>query len=382
MSIELRRVRGRAERLAFITMPWSIYKNDPHWVPPLIFEQKEYLDPRRGVFFKNGEAELFLAYKNGEIAGRISAQINHRYDATYKDHKGFFGFFECADDQEVAGALFNAAEDYLRQKGRTQIEGPFNFTVYDEIAVLVDGFDSDPYVLLVHNPPYYDKLLSAGGYRKSVDWFAFRGRAGTIDRDTTDRMRKLRDRALRRQNVRLRPMEMKHFARDAAIVKEIFNDAWDQNWGHVAMTDDEFVRIAKALKSVLIPELSFVLEVDDKPVAFCLCAYDANQAVKKINGRLFPFGFITLLRDVKRTKRFRMLLMGVLKAFRGSGYELAIILAVVEKGSAMGFKEVEMSMVVETNAAMLKVIERLSAERYKTYRVYKKDLGGSGASCR
>lgn len=374
MSVEIKLVTSRRDRNHFIEMPWNIYRNDPHWVPPLKFEQREFLDPRRGVFFQHGDAQLFLAFRDGKAVGRISAQINRRHDTIYKDGRGFFGFFECENEQETANALFHAAEQYLRGQGRRSVEGPFNFGIYDEIAVLVEGFDSDPYVLNVHNPPYYQTLLDQAGYRKAVDWYAFRGKRGVIDQAVSERLKKVRDRIVRSNNLTIRNMEMAHFDRDSSMVKEIFNDAWSQNWGHVPMSDAEFRRIAIALKQLIITELSYIVEVDGKPVGFILSIYDANEVVKQMNGRLLPFGFIKLLRNLKKVKGFRVFVMGVLDAHRNRGYEFAMVMNVLERSIQMHFQEAEMSLIVETNEPMLKTMERLAVERYKTYRIFHKDL--------
>ena len=372
-SLSIKSVETNKDRLAFIKMPWKVYEKDQHWVPPLIADQKEFLDPKRGLFFRNGDARLWVAYRGNEPVGRISAQVNHRHDKLYADGKGFFGFFECEDNQETANALFCTAEEYLKVNQRRLVEGPFNFSIYDEIGVLVDGFDTDPYVLNMHNPPFYQKLIEAAGYAKSIDWYAYRVQSKQVDR-VPERLLRLRDRLAKKREVTVRPMEMAHFARDAAIVKCIFSAAWDRNWGHVPMTDPEFERVAKALKQLIIPELSFIAEVNGKPVGFALSIYDANVAAKKINGRLYPFGFIKLLSQLKKTDRFRLILMGVLEEHRNRGYEVIFYTHVIEKGLEMGFKEAECSLIVEDNEAMIKSMSHLASDRYKTYRIFKKAL--------
>jgi GNAT superfamily N-acetyltransferase len=371
--ITTKTVQTRADRLQFIKMPWRIYRQDSHWVPPLIFDQMKFLNPRKGVFFDHGEAELFLALRGRHVVGRLSAHVNHLQDQLYGDGKGFFGFFECEDDQDTADTLFRAAEHYLKDKGKTSIEGPMSFGVYDEIGILVDGFESDPYVLNMHNPPYYEQLLTEAGYEKAIDWYAYRGY--TRDRVQVDpRLFRVRDRVMRRPDLNIRSVDLKQFKREAHIVKQIYDQAWKENWGHVPLTEREYQRIVHTLVRFVIPKISFVAEVDGVPVGFALSIYDANVAVKKLNGRLFPFGFIKLLTNVKKTDRFRHILMGILKEYRNQGIEIAFYAAMADHAEAAGLREVEMSLIVEDNDAMRGSLKHLPVEIYKTYRIYRKEI--------
>jgi GNAT superfamily N-acetyltransferase len=375
LPIEIRRVRSKKDRAAFVTMPWKLYGNDRHWVPPLIGDQKAFIDPARGVFFEHGEAELFLAYRGAEPVGRISAQVNTRYDEYFSDGKGFVGFFECEDNGETAQALFQSAAGWLRGKGRTVMEGPMSFGVYDETGVLIQGFDTDPYVLTSHNPPYYQNLFEQNGWEKSIDWYAFRGRASVFKKELSPRYFILSQRVLKRDGILIRTADMKgHLDREAEIVQRIFAEAWNGNWGHVPLSDREFERLKDGVKQFVIPELTFIVELDGKPIAFALAIYDANVAVKKVNGRLFPFGFITLLATMKKTRRFRLVLMGVLPKYRHQGIEIAMYSHVIQEGMRLGFEEVEMSMIVESNEAMVSSAERMPVERYRTWRIYRKDV--------
>jgi len=375
LPIEIRRVRSKKDRAVFVTMPWKLYRQDHHWVPPLIGDQMHFIDPSRGVFFDHGEAELFLAYRGAEPVGRISAHVNTRYDQYYADGKGFVGFFECEDNTDTAQALFAAAGGWLSAKGRKFAEGPMSFGVYDETGILIDGFDTDPYVLTGHNPPYYQRLFEANGWGKSVDWYAFRGRASVYRKELSPRYFVLSQRVIKRNGLTIRQADMKHHLdREAEIVQRIFATAWNRNWGHVPLTDKEFARLKDGVKQFVIPELTFIVELDGRPVGFALAIYDANVAVKKVNGRLFPFGFITLLATMKKTRRFRLVLMGVLEEYRHQGIEVAMYSHVIQEGMRRGFEEVEMSMIVETNEAMINSAERMPVERYRTWRIYRKDL--------
>jgi GNAT superfamily N-acetyltransferase len=375
LPIEIRRVRTPRDRAAFVKMAWPIYRDDPHWVPPLIGDMTTFLDPKKGVFFEHGEAELFLAYRGDRPVGRISAHTNRRHDEYFGAGKGFVGFFECENDLEASGALFAAAANWLREKGRTSAEGPMSFGVYDELGVLVQGFDTDPYVLTSHNPPYYQRLFEQAGWEKSIDWYAFRGQASTFQEKLDPRYFSLAQRVLRRDGIRVRCIDVRHHLdREARIVQDIFATAWSRNWGHVPLSDKEFGRLKEGVRQFVVEELSFIIELGGKPIAFALSLYDANQAVKRVNGRLFPFGFITLLATLKRTKRFRLILMGVLEEYRRQGLEVAMYAHVIEEGIRRGFQEAEMSMIVESNEPMINSIQRMPVERYRTWRIYRKDL--------
>ncbi len=375
LPVEIRRVRTKKERAAFVTMPWKLYRNDPHWVPPLIGDQMAFIDPEKGTFFEHGEAELFLAYRGTEPVGRISAHVNLRYDEFFSDRKGFIGFFECEDDCETAHCLFRAAEGWLVGHGRHLIEGPMSFGVYDETGILMKGYDTDPYVMTGHNPPYYVHLFEDNGWEKSIDWHAFLAKASVFKEELNPRYFRLSQRVLRRDGISVRNADIKHnLEREAGIIQKIFADAWSGNWGHVPLTDKEFERLKEGVQQFVIPELTFIVELNGAPIAFALAIYDANVAVKKVNGRLFPIGFITLLTTMKRTRRFRLVLMGVLEEYRHQGIEVAMYAHVIEEGLRLGFEECEMSMIVETNEPMINSAERMPVERYRTWRIYKKEL--------
>jgi GNAT superfamily N-acetyltransferase len=373
-NLEIKKATTRGDRLKFIRMPWPIYKNDPHWVPPLIFDQMNFLDPEKGEFFEFGEAELFIAYRGDKAVGRISAHYNSRHEELFHDKKGFFGFFECEERIETAKALFEAGTGFLKNKGMKSMEGPFNFNIYDEMGLLVDGFDSDPYIMNLHNPPYYQGLFEKNGFRKSVDWYAFRAKRGKTDAHLDMKYFKIRDRALKNSSITIRQARgKKYLEEEAEIVRSIFSQAWSNNWGHVNLTEREWLRIKSALTSMVIFPLTVIAEVNGKPVGFALSIYDANQAVKKMNGRLFPFGFLHLL-EISKTDRFRLILMGVLEEYRNKGLEAAMYVSVIEEAVKRGLNECEMSNIVETNKPMLKSLQHMDVERYKTYRIYIKEF--------
>lgn len=375
-QIEVRPVKTAKERLAFVKMPWRIYRDDPRWVPPVISEQAKYLNPKRGEFFSFGDVELFLAYRDGKPVGRVSAHVNRRHDEQFADGKGFFGFFDCENDPEAARALFASAEKYLARHQRKSIEGPYCFTIYDEIGVLVEGFDYDPYIMTLYNKPYYGALLEQTGFEKCVDWYAFRCDLGT-GKSVNKKYGKLSKRILSRASLTMRQMDPgKNFQRDAGIIKHIFKNAFEQNWGHVPMSEPEFERIAGFIKMIICPELSLIAEVDGVPVGFSLVIYDANHILKNLNGRLFPLGYWKLLTGLKKTNRVRLILMGMLEEYRGKGYELPFYVHIAEKCDDLGISECELSIVVENNTGLLRTLDKIpDMERNKTYRIYHKAIG-------
>jgi GNAT superfamily N-acetyltransferase len=251
--------------------------------------------------------------------------------------------------------------------------------VYDEIGILMDAYDEDPFVLTGYNPPYYPRLLESAGYAKSVDWYAFRGIAGVTDRETREMFYRLQERTRKNQGLTLRPVDLgRGFERDKQIVRDVFARAWDRNWGHVPLTEAEFDRLAAQLKMVVVPELSLVAEIEGRPVGITVSAYDANVAVKLANGRLFPVGFARMLWNLKRTDRFRLILMGVLEEYRNMGVHIALIGTVMQNAVRLGFREAEGSLVVDTNEPMLSVFKAVKAELYKTYRIYGRSLAAPG----
>lgn len=370
-KISIRRVETKEDLRRFIVLPWRIYKDYPHWVPPLISEQKYMLNKEKGPFFEIGEAEYFLAFRGEEPVGRISAHVNRQWNEHYQDRKGFFGFFESIEDEEVAAALFRAAEDWLRKKERTSILGPMSFSIYDELGLLLDSFDQDPVALLTYNPPYYVKFIEGLGFQKAIDWYAYL----MTDQTPVNRVLfEVRDRVCRRNGLIIRHAELSRFKEEAATAKEIFNEAWSENWGHLPFTDKQFDHLAKGLKMILDERLLFFGEIHGKSIGVCVSIPDVNQAVKRANGRLLPFGWYHIWRGLKKVKKLRTIIMGVKKEHRHMGIDVAFYVETIEKGLAIGYTESECSLVAETNTWMRKALNDLGAKIYKTYRLYEKPL--------
>ncbi|GAB5404624.1 MAG: hypothetical protein Aurels2KO_28550 [Aureliella sp.] len=373
-QVEIVAVESPSERKLFARLPSMLHGDEPNWVPPLMGEALKQLDPARGPYYTHGQVKLWIARRGGVPVGRISAHFSPRYDNHMGGKKGFFGFFACENSRETAAALFNAAETHLRASSRDEVEGPYCFTVYDELGVLVDGFDTMPAIMVSHNPSYYADLIENCGYRKSIDWLAYRGRRGEIDTHLSPRIIKLAEQIEAARQLKLRPVDMKDFESEAQLVKSVFESAWDKNWGHVPMSDTEFWAMADGLKQVIVPELSLIAEVDGQVVGMAVSIYDVNPIIKRIDGKLFPLGFLRLLHGIKKCKRFRLLLMGILPRHRGRGYEVALYVNIIRDAIKIGFDETECSLIVENNDAMIRSIENLNAELSKRLRLYSKPL--------
>jgi len=371
MSLTIKRIEDKKALKRFVKFPWTIYKNDPYWVPPLISDEMKFLDKNKGVFFEFGEAEYFMAFDGDRPLGRISAHVDHEYEKYHDLDTGFFGFFECVNDQQVANALFDAAAEWLASKGKKRIRGPMSFTLYDISGMLYEGFDSSPVILLAYNPPYYNDLVVNAGFQKAIDWYAFMVRK---DSPINPTLYKVRERVLRQKNLQIVPINMKDFEKHVREVGKIFREAWMQNWGHVPLTDGQLKHLAKELKLVVVPEVTYLAYLDGECIGFSLSIKDANPALKKANGRLFPFGLIKILLGMRKINRLRTIAMGVLDEYRHRGIDITFYLNTIEEGIKLGYVESECSIIVETNHRMIGALEDLNAERYKTYRFYEKEI--------
>lgn len=358
---------SRSEVRRFVHFMKDVYRGYPNFVPPIYSQVVDFI--RKGPFNRIGEKQLFLALRDGKIVARLSVHRNFAYNEHYQTNQGFFGFFEALDDQKAVNALFAAGEDWLRQRGCSSVLGPMNFAIYDEIGLLIDAFEQDPVLLCTYNPPYYLRLLENAGYKKEVDWYAYR-RGGEVP----NFMRQIYNRVMRQKGLTIREVNRKKLAREAEAVKHIFNQAWSENWGNVPFNDEQWQYLVKELKMILNEKLAFIAELNGEPIAFSISLVDANQAVKKANGRLFPFGLFRILWEMKKIRRVRTTILGVLKEYRNRGLEIALVYKTIENGLALGFTEADCSLIVETNRPMITVLEKIGCERYKTWRIFRKEL--------
>ena len=365
-GIAVRPVTTKQELTQFIRFPWQIYANDPHWVPPLLAERRRFFDTRRNPFFKHAEAAYFLATRDGRLCGTIAAAVDHHFNEFQKDQIGLFGFFEVERDYEVAARLFDAARDWLRERGMRVMRGPFNFSTNQEVGLLIDNFDADPVVLTTYNPPYYRELVERYGMQKAKDLYAYWLDAGPLPAG----MAEAAERARRRPGVRVRPMRMRDFDNEALRVREIYNRAWSGNWGFVPVTEDEITEIGRGLKLIVDRDLCLFVELDGTPVGFVVCIPDVNQAIKPLNGRLFPFGWLRFLLAKRRLHFVRIFALGVLPEHHPVGVGALLYQQVWETGVRKGYVAGEMSWILEDNAPMNAAMQMMGGRVYKTWRIY------------
>ncbi|MBQ27162.1 MAG: N-acetyltransferase [Nitrospiraceae bacterium] len=367
-------VTNRRLRRDFIRLPWLIYSNDPIWIPPLFLERQEQLS-QRNPYFAHARAKFWLAYQNETAVGRISAQIDKLHLERYQDLTGFFGMIEAEDNAEVFKTLFTTAETWLRSQGMRYIRGPFNLSINQECGLLVDGFEYPPMVMMGHAPRYYSPQLESLGYRKVKDTLAYR-----IDATFTPPPVMQLIAARTAERITVRPLQRSNFKRDISILQDIFNDAWADNWGYIPFTETEFSHLARSLKYLVADDLIQIAEVDGIPAAMIVVFPNVNEAIRDLNGRLFPFGWIKLLWRLKAThpKTARIPLMGVRKRYQrsllGTALAFMVIDAVRNPGLKRSIQEVELSWILEDNHGMRNILHSLGGTPYKQYRIYQKEL--------
>ncbi len=366
-------VEGRRRLRQFIRLPWSIYLDDPTWVPPLLLERKEHLS-KRNPFFEHAKCKFWLAYRGATPVGRISAQVDQLHLQRYEDSTGFFGLLEAEDEAEIFRALMDTAETWLRDQGMRRVLGPFNFSINQECGLLVEGFDTPPMVMMGHARPYYSTRIEENGYRKEKDLLAYHINS---DYQLTPAMRLVIKRAQKR--VHLRPLQRSIFREELRILQDIFEDAWSQNWGFVPFTRSEFEHMGKSLKLLLPDDQVQIAEVDGVPAAFMVAVPNVNEAIRDLNGKLFPLGWLKLLWRLKVAypKSVRVALMGVRQRYQKSRLGAALALMVIEACTApavrRGVLTAEMSWILDDNLGMRNIIESLGGKAYKRYRIYSKE---------
>lgn len=353
----------------FIALPYDLHRTDPLWVPQLRMDVRTLLSPVKNPFFQHAEAQYFLARRNGRVVGRIGAIKNDAHNREHSDRVGFFGFFESIDDQEVADALFDAAAGWVRGKGFDTLRGPMSPSVNDECGLLVDGFETPPTLMMPHNPRWYVGLTEAAGFKKAMDLICYQG-SGAMPERLVRGARVVAE----RRGITLRPLNIKRFREEVELVKELYNAAWEKNWGFVPLTNAEIDHLAKQLKPVVVPDLVCFAEKDGKTIGFAVALPDLNVALKhNPSGRLVP-GILKVLWHARKISRIRILLLGALKAFRGTGVDALMYAWIWQKGNAKGYYWGEAGWILENNAVMKNAIQNLGFVPYKMYRVYDRPL--------
>ena len=367
-------VEGRRGLRQFIRLPWSIYRDDPAWVPPLLMERHQHLSSRN-PFFEHAKWKFWLAYRGATPVGRISAQIDQLHLKRYEDSTGFFGLLEAEDEAETFRVLMNTAETWLRDQGMRRVLGPFNLSINQECGLLVEGFDTPPMVMMGHARPYYSSRVEENGYKKAKDLLAYRIES---DFELTRAMRALIKRAAGK--VSIRSLRKERFSEELDILQDIFEDAWSENWGFVPFTKAEFKHLGQNLKHLVHTEYVQIAEVEGAPDAMIVGIPNVNEIIKDLNGRLLPLGWFKLFWRLRMTrpKTARVPLMGVRKRHHNSLLGAALAIMVVERvrrlGIKYGAKEVELSWILDDNKGMRNILESLGGVVYKRYRVYGKKL--------
>ncbi|MCZ6680880.1 MAG: GNAT family N-acetyltransferase [Candidatus Poribacteria bacterium] len=375
MKIDVIPVQSPSDLKAFIDLPWWIYRGDRHWVPPLRSEVKKRLDRSTYPFFDYGAAEFFLARRDARVVGRIAAIKNDRHINIHEEPVGFFGFFECIQDQEVADALFSRAADWLSGHRLEVMRGPVSYSTNDECALLVDGFDSSPVIMMPYNPRYYLDLIEGFGFQTAKDLLAYEI---TDDVPVDDRLSRIIERTRRRNRIMIRPFKKKQLDQEVQYVKDIYNSAWEQNWGFVPMTDREIDHMAADLKRIIDENIVLFAEIEGEPVGFMLALPDFYQAQKHANGRLFPFGLAKILWHARKIDAVRILAFGVKAEYRQQGVDALLYHDVYVEGKKRGYRRGELSWILEDNAMMNSALQRMGARVYKRYRIYDYPLKHNG----
>jgi hypothetical protein len=376
MTIEVVPVTDKAMLRRFIRVPFAVLAHDRAWTPPLMMEREEAFSPKTNPFLRRAEVRFWLAVRDGRDVGRITAQIDPLAQRDGRARVGHFGCISAVDDPEVFAALLKTAEDFLKSQGVTHVQGPFSLCINEETGLLVDGFDTPPMLLMGHDPIYTAPRLEALGYAKEKDVYAY---LLDMEAPLPNAARKVLDRPLP-PSVKLRPLNFKDYESDIQRMVDIYNDAWSGNWGFVPITPPEGEAMAKQMKMLLNERLVWFAEVDGQAVAFMVTLPNVNEAVRDLDGRLFPFGFAKLLWRLKmrRVKTARVPLMGMRRSLAGSVTGSVIPLRLIEASfpgaRAFGFRKIELSWILEDNLPMRHILERLGTRIYKTYRVYGKML--------
>lgn len=373
-KVTVRPVMSYRDMGKFIDVPWHVYANDPLWVPPLRLERRFHFS-RFNPFFKHGEWQAWVAFQNGQAVGRISAQIDSLHQERYGTDSGHFGLFECIDDAEVCAALILNAEAWLASRKIRQVCGPFNLSINQECGILVDGFDTPPVIMMPHSPRWYGRLLEEQGYHPVKDLLAYKVR---VDFEMPHVMQILINRFS--PKIKLRTLNRNQFDAEMEMLRDIFNDAWSENWGFIPFTREEFSELGSSLRLLLPDEFIQVAEVDGKPSAFMVGLPNLNEVLAELNGSLFPFGWLKLVNRIRnhQIRTGRIPLMGVRKQFHNTPLGLALACLVIDAprqaAIARGMQEVEMSWILEDNVAMRSILDSIGSEQYKCYRIFGKTL--------
>jgi GNAT superfamily N-acetyltransferase len=376
-SVTIKPVRSKRELKRFVKVPFGLHRGHPQWVAPLVFERMEFLNREKNPWFEHAEAEFFIAERDGEPVGRVTAQVDHRWDTYQGGSDAMFGFFETADDPEVAAALLGAASDWAREKGRSRVLGPMDFTTNDEIGILIEGYERRPMILEPWHPPYYRELVEAEGFSKAMDVQMWELQFGDLKEGERfdPSIHAAAEKALHDEGIAIRNMNKRDMAGEVRRFMDVYNEAWGDNWGFVPITDAEVEFQAKNLKQVIDEDWAFMAEKDGEVVGAALTLPDINQVLAKLNGRLLPFGWLRFLLGKGKIDQLRVLALGVKHEYRHSGVAAGLYLKHLQTAAGPGsIGGGEMGWILETNGPMNRAMEGMGGKVVKKYRIYEKSL--------
>jgi len=370
-------VKRSRELAEFIDVPWQIPElvDNPQWVPPLRMMTRDLVDTKGNPFYRDADRALFIARRDGRPVGRIAAIENRAHNAFHDDRVGFFGFFECRNDPQATQALVDTAGGWLATRGLTTMRGPMHPSTNHDCGLLVDGFDQHPVFLTTWNPPYYEALLTGAGLSAAKDLLGYWLPYGEAGYALPERLAALADRARARTQLSFRDLEPQEFWKEVELCWEIYNSAWERNWGFVPMTRDEFLHMARSLKPLLVPQFAFLAEIAGEPAGFMLCTPDYNRALKKNrNGRLFPLGAIRVLRGKRQIRTGRIMALGIKPKFRTSSILPLFMHEATRRAIAYGSPGAEASWILEENTLMRRPLEDFGGRVYRRWRIYDRPL--------
>ncbi len=374
MSLTIKEIFTDKEKKKFIDFPHDLYASDPNYVPELHIGQAELMSPKKNPFFENAKVSLFLALRNEKIVGRISAIKNNNYNDYHNCNVGFFGFFDCIDDDEVGALLFKTVKEWHIAEEHDAILGPTNFSTNDTAGLLIEGFDLPPVVMMTYNQPYYIRLVENAGYKKEMDLFAYRINTNSVSEKSL-RISGMLEERLKKKNITLRSLNLKNFDSEVEKLREIYNKAWAKNWGFVPFTPAEFDHLADGLKMIVDPKYAYIAEDGDKVAGFMIALPNINEImIKNKRGRLFPFGIFRLLFGKSKTKILRIITLGVVDEYRKLGIEGLFYAKVIRAAKENNIEYGEASWILENNEMMVQGAKNLNGEKYKTYRIYSHSL--------
>lgn len=372
-AISVRATTSWRDRRRFQRLPWTIYAGDPNWVPPLLAQERLLLGWGRHPFFTNAEMVTLLAERNGKVAGRLAVFVNDIHNQKYDEKRGFFGFFECVNDVEVARSLFDAGRAWLAERGMTSWRGPVNLSLNYTCGLLIDGFESPPVILMTYNPPYYAALIEACGFAKTQDLYAYEMDVAILAK-LVARYKPAVLAALDGTGLTVRPFDLSRFDEEIATYLDLYNRSLEGNWGFTPLQDGEVKQIAGELKHLLAPEFAAFAMIEGKAVGAVLALLDYNQIIRKLNGRLLPFGIFKLLWGKKRINVARAMAVTMAPEFQQSGFGIVLLDHLVEAARSWRLQSWEFSWVLESNTKSRGTLERAGTKLSKTYRIYDRAL--------